>query len=220
MRLMVPGIDVSAWQPKVDFTKVAKAGYRFVFVKATEGLKYVSPTFGKQWTGAREAGLIRGVYHFWRLVDARAQAEHFARTWDLQPEATDAPGVLPPTLDFEGHKAIAGVAPDLLVDNALACARRIEELFGRRPILYTGPNFWKRVSVAKHAQELLVYPLWEASPWKGEARKMPWPVGRGGKHWTFWQHSHTGKVPGVRGNCDLNQFAGDEAELRALAGLA
>jgi GH25 family lysozyme M1 (1,4-beta-N-acetylmuramidase) len=37
------------------------------------------------------------------------------------------------------------------------------------------------------------------------AGNLIWPM------WTFWQHSHTGRVPGITGNVDLNLFNGDEA---------
>lgn len=36
-----------------------------------------------------------------------------------------------------------------------------------------------------------------------------------GKHWTFWQYTSTGRVPGISGEVDINVFAGSAAAWRA-----
>jgi GH25 family lysozyme M1 (1,4-beta-N-acetylmuramidase) len=76
------GIDVSDFQTNVNFNTVKANGISFVFIKATEGtskclwivnpegvivelfLAFISDTFSSQYTGATNAGLIRGTYHF------------------------------------------------------------------------------------------------------------------------------------------------------------
>ena len=60
----VTGIDVSAWQPRIDWPQVAAAGHRFAYLKLTEGETYRSPTYEAQWSGAQDAGLAVGPYHF------------------------------------------------------------------------------------------------------------------------------------------------------------
>lgn len=82
MTTLLTGIDVSAYQPHIDWRAVAAGGDSFAFVKATEGASYVSPTFREQRDGAKAAGLLVGAYHFarWERDDPEAQAEHFART--------------------------------------------------------------------------------------------------------------------------------------------
>lgn len=76
------GIDVSDFQPTVNWATVKANGLSFVFIKATEGTSkiirnivaphswhyhssaYTSPAFSSQYTGATNAGFIRGAYHF------------------------------------------------------------------------------------------------------------------------------------------------------------
>lgn len=72
------GIDVSAHQGVIDWTRVAGDNISFVYVKATEGGDFTDSRFAQNWTGAHEAGLDRGVYHFFTLcTPGAAQAQHF-----------------------------------------------------------------------------------------------------------------------------------------------
>lgn len=207
-----PGIDISAWQPKVDFKQVAASGFKFVFIKTSEGLTYRSPTLDAQWKSAGDAGLARGAYHFFHpLEDPWAQAE---RTVNIVNKL--GVGELPIALDFEAYKGISGVKGNALVNPALECMEELERLTGTVPIIYTGPSFWKfRLLPADREQDLTQYPLWEAS-YSSTPKEMPWPKTKWGTHWTFWQLSGSGRVPGVSGNCDLNTFAGSVQELYAL----
>src|ERR1044072_6207352 len=58
-----PGIDVSHWQGKIDWGKVAD-GKGCSYMKAAEGTDYRAPSFADYYTGAYAAGMIRGAYHF------------------------------------------------------------------------------------------------------------------------------------------------------------
>ena len=51
-------------------------------------------------------------------------------------------------------------------------------------------EFWLR-SVAAHPKD--VYP---------------------GQRWSFWQYTGTGKIPGIKGETDINVFAGSPAKWR------
>lgn len=74
----ITGIDVSAWQPRIDWAKVVAAGHRFAYLKATEGERYVSPVYREQAAGAKAAGLLVGAYHFARPdADATDDADRF-----------------------------------------------------------------------------------------------------------------------------------------------
>src|SRR5207249_8313301 len=52
----IDGIDVSHWQNTIDWAKVAGAGYRFAFHKATEGQTYEDPKYATNRTAANAAG--------------------------------------------------------------------------------------------------------------------------------------------------------------------
>ena len=94
------GIDVSGYQPNIDWNTVVRNGIKFVYIKATEGTSlyltcrsrpsvnlrccfsaYISPTFNSQYIGATNVGLIRGSYHFARpdRSTGAAQAEFFLK---------------------------------------------------------------------------------------------------------------------------------------------
>ncbi|KAJ5994602.1 hypothetical protein N7451_010326 [Penicillium sp. IBT 35674x] len=60
----VQGFDISSYQGSVDFSAAYAAGARFVIIKATEGTTYIDSSFSSHYTGATNAGLIRGGYHF------------------------------------------------------------------------------------------------------------------------------------------------------------
>jgi len=47
---------------------VKNGGIGFSFAKATGGRTYMDPQFENNWNGMREAGLIRGAYHFFSLT--------------------------------------------------------------------------------------------------------------------------------------------------------
>lgn len=207
-----PGIDCSAWQGRVDFEKVAQAGYKFVYVKTSEGLTYKSPTLLDQWSKAGDSGLLRGGYHFFHPLDDPHQQAH--RVVDIVNKL--GVGELPIALDFEGYAGIAGISGNRIVDPAIDCLMEIERLTNSVPVIYTGPSFWKyRLLPADREDELKNFPLWEAS-YGSAPRPMPWPETIWGTHWTFWQWTGSGKVPGVEGKCDINLFAGSVEQLRAL----
>lgn len=63
---MTHGIDVSAWQGKIDFNKVKKSGYEFVIIKAGGndcGL-YTDSRFEENYKSAKKSGLKIGAYYF------------------------------------------------------------------------------------------------------------------------------------------------------------
>ena len=123
------GIDVSHHQGDVDWKKVKGSGVAFAFAKATEGETYTDPKFARNWAGMREAGLVRGAYHFGRPGhDPVAQARHFvkavgARSGDLQL-----------ALDLEKDD---GKSPAEVWDWTKRFLAEIKLLTGRPGIIYT-----------------------------------------------------------------------------------
>ena len=80
----VPGLDISHWQGDLNKEWWATAfneGYRFVFLKATEGLSFVDPNYAVNKANAREAGFQVGAYCFARPQESGIeQAEVFITT--------------------------------------------------------------------------------------------------------------------------------------------
>lgn len=210
MAYPITGIDVSAYQPKIDWAKVRDGGHRFAYLKATEGESYVSPTFKAQWNGALGAGLVVGAYHFAQPdADATDDADRFV------DEVGDfGRGHLSPVLDIETAN---GLGPVALVNWCQMWVERVESLTSVWPVIYTGPNFWRwhLLPAGERAQRLTSWRLWQAQ----YARSLT-PM-RDAPNWKplIWQWTGSGVCPGIKGKVDLNRFLGTEAEFRQLAAL-
>ena len=198
------GIDVSHWQGAVDWRAVAGAGYRFAFVKATEGRSRVDPAFARNRREATAAGLAVGAYHFARPDrspgDALAEANAFLRV--AEPSA----GGLVPVLDLE---ASGSLGPDRLQAWVRTWLDRVRSATGVRPAIYAGPTFW-RVHMA-NTTDFVSYPLMLAD----HVTPPTVPAnGWSGLGWTIWQWSICGRVPGVSSDCvDLDALRADRMKL-------
>jgi GH25 family lysozyme M1 (1,4-beta-N-acetylmuramidase) len=195
----VNGIDVSHYQGAVDWTKVA-ANASFAFIKATEGETSIDPKFASNWAGAQAVGLPVGAYHFFDPAqDAGIQAQHFCDVLD-----TVTGKRLPPVLDIE---KTGGVSQALILTKVQKWMDLVEQHAGQKPLLYTYTSFATQIRLSK---AFSAYKLWVAQYGVKTPRLCGWAA------WTFWQRSQTGKIPGITGSVDLNQFAGTIGELHAL----
>ena len=193
----VHGIDVSAYQGRIDWPEVARNRVRFAFIKASEGGTLRDPRFARNWREARSAGVLRGAYHYFLPNrDGQLQADLFARIVPL------APGDLPPVLDVEAAN-FHDVA--ILRREVARWLRLIEAHYGVRPILYSNHSFYQRY-LAGHFDD---YPLWLAH-YEVERPTLP------RNKWIIWQHSDEAYVPGIRGVVDFNVFQGNFEALEAL----
>ena len=225
MARYIQGIDVALWEPNIDWAKVRAQGIRFAFIKASQA-DFADPLFDSHWAGAKQAGILRGAYHFLDpKVDARIQAETFLRTVKLEP------GDLPPVLDLEelkvnvpenpkkggkgskpskGEKGskdgnpnkVPGLVPNSqIISCAEAWLRKVEAETGRRPIIYSAPFFLQdRVSGPSGKPPLWAsnYILWIANYLNHELQDHDLPLQpKGWPDWTFWQHSDRGRLDGV-----------------------
>ena len=200
----VPGIDVSHYQPSIDWQTVVGAGFQYCFIKASEGLG-IDRSFARHWQDSLKAGLIRGAYHFFRpSVPISAQAALFVRTvQQLQP------GDLPPVLDLEAPEYWTHIHTSERAPLAVAWLEAVEHSLGVPPIVYLSPAFANEVFA--NAPQLARYRIWIAHHTMAEAPSIPKPWSA----WTFWQHSND-RAPGVSVPVDLNRFNGTREELKAL----
>src|SRR5262249_49134868 len=137
------GLDVSNNNGTIIWSKVAHAGYRFAFGKATEGTAYTDRKYTTNRNGSESAGLVFGAYHFARPAggsvaaadpSAVRQANHFLAVAGPQP------GELPPVLDLE---VTGSLTKQRLLIWTLAWLGQIYARTGVEPFLYTSPLFWK-----------------------------------------------------------------------------
>ena len=198
----VNGIDVSHYQGTIDWEKVARSGVKFAFIKATDGAAGADPLFAANWSAAKDPGVSRGAYQFFRAEqDAERQANFFitklGNDW----------GELPAVLDFE---VLCGTLVGTALEGATRWMELVGQATGRTPVLYTGPSFWR--TQVKSSTAFSNYALWIAHYTAAAQPVLPsaW------KQWTFWQHSEQGSVPGIKGPVDLDRFNGTVMELEAL----
>jgi lysozyme len=199
------GIDVSVHQGAIDWARVAAAGKRFVFARASAGTLTADGRYEANRTGARAVGIPVGAYHFANPDTAPNDALNEA-SWFLS-NATPASGDLIPTLDIEVANGLSATALTAWLKTWLA---RVTEVTGVRPMIYTSPNFWKlHVADTEWFARNGYTVLWVAHWTKASTPLLP-AAGWGGAGWTFWQHSSTGSVPGIGGAVDLDHFNGSE----------
>lgn len=198
----IHGIDVSRYQRYISWSAVSsmevfgiKLG--FCFIKATRGTGHTDPLFSRNWKKSKEAGLVRGAYHYFIPTQSGLeQARHFLRV------ARFSKGDLPPVLDLEEVK---GVSVSQLRNEALIWLTTVETATGIRPILYTNVGFYQRYL----GRAFDGYPLWVAHYYQPRQPS----IRRG---WTFWQHSDAGRVNGIEGPVDFNVFSGDSSAFRRI----
>jgi len=188
------GIDVSHHQGRIDWAAVGQSGVSFAFIKATEGLTFTDPMFATNWHAAKQAGITRGAYHFFRpQFDPTQQAQHLLSVLGRDP------GELPPVLDVE---VLDHTTPQELISQSQLCMQALTSELNGLPILYTGTSFWR--DTLKDSPAFSAHPLWIAHYTSALSPMVPtaWST------WTFWQHSQAGQVPGIRGQVDLNRCNG------------
>lgn len=189
------GIDVSHHNGNVDWSAVAKAGVRFAFAKASEGLNYVDPKFSDNWQGIKSAGILRGAYHFFSPnLGAVEQSKHFLAVCDVSESD------LPPVIDVE----TAGSSKAGLSSAVHAWIDWVSMQTGRKPCIYVGSYF----ADDNLDSSFSGYDLWLPHYGVVRPRKpIAWNTYR------IHQYTENGMLPGVRGTFDLNRWNGSEEDL-------
>lgn len=200
-RYPVHGVDVSRYQDAINWRVASRAGISFAAIKATEGGDRLDERFNENWRGARRAGIPHTAYHFYYFcTPARVQAAWFIA--NVPKTSID----LPPILDMEWNPN----SPTCTLRPEPRKVRRemkiwldmVERHYGKRPIIYTSLDF--------HGENLdgyfKNYQFWLRSVAAHPSEAYP------DHHWTFWQYTGTGQVPGIEGPADINAFAGTRAE--------
>lgn len=202
-RHQVHGIDVSKWNGDIDWMKVRQSGVSFAFIKATEGKDVIDPKFQDYWRQANAAGLPHAPYHFYYFCSsADEQADWFIA--NVPKASMDMPPVIDVEWNHTSKTCTKRPPADVVRSEMKRFMDRLEAFYGKRPIIYTSVDFhrdnlqgafqdhyfWVR-SVAKHPSE--IYP---------------------DRRWAFWQYTSTGVIPGIKGDTDINVFAGTQQNWR------
>ena len=177
----IQGVDVSGYNPSVNWQKLRNQEIRFAFIKSTDGINtgLMNQYFDEQWAGAKSAGILRGSYHYLKAtIDGVEQADFYLSKVNVQD------GELPPVLDIE-ELFNDNASTSQFIENTQKWLERVDSKTGRRPIVYCRTEFvqrWGALSWAKN------YQTWIAEWYDYTDRGQPTqPAGWG--DWIFWQYS-------------------------------
>jgi GH25 family lysozyme M1 (1,4-beta-N-acetylmuramidase) len=194
------GIDVSNYQPSVNWSAVKSNGYDFAWTKSTEGVTYEDPSFtSARMTAAKNAGVLIGAYHYARYDNNTAAAEvsHYLSIAGNYIK----PGWLPPMLDVEAPIGAGALNSTKAQISAWvnAWCNGILSATGVRPIVYTYISYASTYLDSTVTQ----WPLWMAN-YNGQSTQTggpnatsPWST------WTFWQNNDTTGNASVPGDADV-----------------
>ncbi len=200
-RYPVVGVDISAHNGLPDFDSLSHAGVAFAYLKASEGNAFRDAAFVRNYAAARNAGVTVGAYHFFRFdCDGRRQAANLL-------EAVNGCTLdLPLAIDVEEHANPAGLATPTVVARLEAMVGELRAA-GYKVMIYTNKNgYWRFV----HGNFDVGLPD-DPDLWICSFSDPPLPH----RPWVLWQHSHCSRLPGVKGDVDLNTFNGSHADFEA-----
>lgn len=182
----VRGFDISAHNGYANMKAAADAGYKFVFIKASEGTDFRDSNFALNYTKARHAGLKTGAYHFFRFDrDGVEQARNFLKV--VGPRELE----LGLAIDVEDTGNARGVPLDSIQERLQRMVEYIN-MCGHRVIFYSN-----RAGYEKYLMDTFPgFPLWVCQFTDNSQNT----------DWTYWQYDHHGRVPGIPGEVDLNAY--------------
>lgn len=233
----VLGIDVSKNQGHIDWVKVANAGYKFAFIKASEGIGYTDKYFVENIKNASVNTLLVAPYHFARPA-ANKNPEDEAK-WFLEAAGDYIKrGYLRPALDVEVPPSsyreteineMKAMSDSDLQDWVLKWMNYVKNKTGQTPILYTNKDYYSGKLKKMIDQE--GYDIWISDPSttsctnpildEQQPKYNPYPDLK--INWVFWQWyfpdpcpSNKGKVSGINEDVDLDVFSGYERDLLSI----
>ncbi|MEA3053448.1 MAG: lysozyme [Sphingomonadales bacterium] len=182
------GIDVSHHQGVIDWGQLPAQGVDFAYIKASEGGDHRDSAFAANWSGARQAGIARGAYHFFTLCRPGAeQAANFIAAVPADPDA------LPPAVDLEylGNCSRPVTSGQFHAELA-AYIRAVEARYRKPVLLYLTAEFDRTYRVSARVDR----PLW--------LRALVREPRFGARSWHLWQASNFRRLRGIEGRVDWN----------------
>lgn len=193
----IKGIDVSSYQNKPDWAKVAKAGYKFAILRIHQKTG-VDSSFEYNYKNCRTNGLLIGGYKYsYALTPAQAIDEAEDVIAALNGRGLDFPIFY--DLEWNQQRSLSKQAIENI---AVAFLARIKKA-GYKVGIYCNLDWYNNVL----SDALKQYDYWIArypANDNGSVQERLRPtVGVG------WQYSSKGNVDGINGNVDMNVFYKD-----------
>lgn len=195
------GIDVSAFQGKIDWKKVKASGIDFAIIRlgyrGYESGKLVEDEYAKaNLKGAREAGVKIGAYFFSQALNINETDEEIRYMLKILGNTKlDMPIVLDWEIPADTARTRKMDARTLTDIQRHFCGQMRDR--GYQPMIYFN---WHQSEHLYVLSELEEYPFWLAL--YQDRMTYPWKI-------EMWQYSDKGRVPGIQGNVDLNVYMPD-----------
>ena len=189
-------IDISHWQGFPDFEEVRASGVLAMIHKASEGTSYIDPNCTTNFVEATNAGISCCTYHWLSPSDPVGQMNFYLGVVDPVP----------------GERMVIDYEQDGCSLAELHDAVRILKADPRQlQVTVSSGHLLKEQLGADHDQYLAENTdLWLAHYTSGNPT---WSHGTY-DHWTLWQYSDTGTLPGIEdAHVDFNEFNGSDKEL-------
>lgn len=183
------GVDVSHYQGEIDWQAVAGDDIAFAYIKSTEGGDWVDDQFVANWSGARDAGIAVGAYHFFTLCrTGRDQAANFLRV--VPAGESDLPFAV--DLEFPNNCADRP-SVDQLHGELAVFLETVEQTTGRPVLLYVEDEFDDVYGVLER---------FDGPVWHRRILERPEDT-----NWAVWQFIDFARVDGIDGGVDMNVVA-------------
>ena len=197
----IKGIDVSAWQGKIDWKTVADYGMGFAILRITEASNVVDSQFENNLAGCNKYNIPVGVYKYsYAMTIAEIQREARKVVSTLNGRRIQFPVFL--DLEYNNQRSLGSESVHKMAD----AFREIVEAAGYKFAIYCNVDWYENV-ICSHLKK---YDFWIArypandDGWLQERLRPDFGVG--------WQYSSKAKIPGISGTVDRNVFYKDYSE--------
>lgn len=219
---MLPIMDVSRWQKRIDWDKVKASGLvSGVMLRAlgnsakdAPSKPYIDPTFERNYRECQRLGIPCGVYYYCKAVNTTEADAELAL---LRKVLTGKTVQLPVAVDIEDTYVQAPLDKQTLTDIAAHALAAIEQM-GFYAILYTGLYFGQ-TNLYMGGAALKKYDVWLARYPKDKTKTKPEDKPKTDFAFGMWQYTSTASVAGITGNADLSHAYKDYAKIIAKKGL-
>ena len=197
----IKGIDVSAWQGKIDWKTVADYGMGFAILRITEAGNVVDSQFENNLAGCNKYNIPVGVYKYsYAMTIAEIQREARKVVSTLNGRRIQFPVFL--DLEYNNQRSLGSESIHKMADAFL----EIVEAAGYKFAIYCNVDWYENV-ICSHLKK---YDFWIArypandDGWLQERLRPDFGVG--------WKYSSKAKIPGISGTVDRNVFYKDYSE--------
>lgn len=196
------GIDVSKYQGRIDWAKVASDDVDYAFIRLgirgyTEGAIQEDETFEANIKGARKNDIDVGVYFFTQAVSVEEAEEEAQYVLDMiEPYRVDYPVVIDVEAVTNANARTRELTKEERTEYCIAFCEKIKNA-GYEPMIYGN---LKTFMLMLDIEQLEDYEKWFA--YYDEEPYFPYTF-------EVWQYTDKGKVDGINTEVDINISFGD-----------